>query len=242
MDVEPTVFMIDDDDRTRDEVRRLVETMNLKCREFWSGQEFVRDFDPSEPGCIVLEIRVPEVSGLQIQRRLAAEQVPTPLIFLTGHADVSIAVHAMRAGALHVLEKPFREYELWDTIHEAIELDRERRQVWSRRQRLRERAGRLTVKERRLMDHIAQGKSNKLIAREMGVCVRTVELHRANLMKKLEVKSLAELLHFALQAHDGNGVDNGLQGHPALSVAGAATGTLSAGAKADRPALPRRPR
>ena len=196
MKSEPTVFLIDADGPTRDAVRDLVYTMNLPCEAYTSGQEFLDAYAPSRPGCVVLEVRIPEVNGLEIQERLTAQGAIIPVVFLTAQATVSIAVRAMRAGAVHFLEKPFREHELWDAIQEAVVLDAERRRSTAERERIDGQLAELTPKERQVLEMLAEGKSKHTIASEVGVSVRTIEIHRNRAMKKLGLSSLIELLLF----------------------------------------------
>ena len=204
MNSEPTVFVVDADGAIRDAVRTLVHTMNLQCEGYASGREFLEEYGPDRAGCLVLEIRIPDINGVQIQERLAAEEASLPIIFLTNQATVSIAVRAMRCGAVHVIEKPFREHELWDAIQEAIELDRSQRESARHRQALQERMEQLSEKERELLKLVAEGKAKEAMAEELGVCVRTVELRRTQLMRKLEFTAPIELIHFALAASDGH--------------------------------------
>jgi two-component system response regulator FixJ len=200
---EPTVFVVDGDGSTRDAVRDLVHTMNLACETYASGQEFLDAYAPSRPGCVVLEVRVPDVNGLEIQERLAVQGAVIPLVFVTTESTVSLAVRAMRAGALHYLLKPFREHELWDIIRESILLDATRRHAAAERAKIDKQLAELTSEERQLVKMIAEGKSKQTIASEVGVCVRTVELRRNRAMAKLGLGSLRELELFALTASNG---------------------------------------
>jgi FixJ family two-component response regulator len=201
---EPTVFVIDADGSTRDAVRSLVQTMNLPCETYTSGREFLDAYVPSRPGCVVLEVRIPEVNGLEIQERLSAQRAVIPLVFLTTQSTVSIAVRAMRAGAVHFLVKPFREHELWDIIRESVLLDAKRRRAAAKRARLDEQLAELTSEEQQVVKMLAKGKSKQIIASELGVCVRTIELRRNRVMTKLKLDSLTELMVFALNACDGH--------------------------------------
>jgi len=200
---EPTVFVVDSDPAACKAVRDLVNTMNLPCEVYSSGQDFLDAYDSSRPGCLVMELRVPGVSGLEIQRRLKSEGILLPVIFLTAHADLSIAVEAMRSGAIHFLEKPFRTLELWGAIQEAIELDQQRRQAVASHAQLNRRLATLNSKERSVLEMLAEGKSSKEIAAVMETSVRTVEGHRARLMQKLGVSSLSELIAIAILAAGG---------------------------------------
>jgi len=204
MNRQPTVYIVDSDGPTRDAIRNLADTMNLKCQACASGQEFLESYKPSQPGCIVLEVRIPDVNGFQIQEWLNSQGAETPLLFLCGQTSVSMAVRAMRSGALHFLEKPIREPELWDAIREAIEVDKERRTRATACRKLARCLAALTEKERNTLAKIAEGRSKQAVASEAGVCVRTVEVRRRNLMKKLGFKSPVELLRFALVACDGH--------------------------------------
>ena len=204
MNNKPTVFAVDADDVTRESVTSLVQTMNLRCRTYSSGRDFLESFDSSQAGCLVMEIRIPDVNGVQIQERLAMEGSTLPIIFLTNQATVSIAVRAMRNGAMHVIEKPFREHELWDVIQEAIELNEIRRETQRQQRNLQDRMALLNAKEQVLLEMIALGKAKEAIASEMGVCVRTVELRRNQLMKKLKMQTPIELVQFALSASNGH--------------------------------------
>jgi FixJ family two-component response regulator len=205
MSTQPTVFVVDPDGPTRDAVRNLVSTMELQCEAYDSGQEFLDQFDPSRPGCVVLEVRVPGIDGLQIQKTLIERGAALPVVFLSGRASVSIAVHAMRAGALHFFEKPFRDYDLWTAVQEAVQLDHQRRLAKLRQEELDERLGVLTEKEYAVLEMICEGRTKKAMAMEMGVSVRTIEHHRTQLARKLQVHSLAGLLHFAMSLKNGNG-------------------------------------
>ena len=203
MNSTPTVFVVDPDVSSRDVVRELVCTMNLLCEEFGSGQEFLDAYTATQPGCVVLEVKIPDVNGLEIQERLNSSGAAIPVVFLAARATLSIAVQAMRSGALHFLEKPLREYELWDTVQEAIRFDRERREARAQHGGMEQSLKRLTPKERKVLAMIAQGKPKREMASELGVCVRTVELRRSKLMEKIKVATQAELLRFALTASSG---------------------------------------
>ncbi len=204
MQDEPTVFIVDPEEATRVALHELASTMNLDCRGFSSGRDFLGEYSPTWAGCAVLEVKIPDVTGFEIQEHLTTLKPGLPVVFLTSHATVSIAVRAMRAGAVHFLEKPFRETEMWDTIQEAIHVDRNRRHTWLRRRQLDERLERLSSKEQRMLRLIAAGKSKHAMATELKICVRTAEVYRVKLMRKLQVGSLAELVHFALTAYDGH--------------------------------------
>jgi FixJ family two-component response regulator len=198
-----TVFVVDSDKAICDAVRSVAHIMNLGCETFATGRDFLDARILDQPGCVVLEIRLPDTNGLEIQQRLLADGASIPIIFLTSQATLSLAVRAMRAGAVHFLEKPLREHELWDTIHEAVTLDRQRREQVNQRREYNQRILNLTAKERALLWAIADGGSKKEMADQMGICLRTFELRRSQLRKKLGLTSLVELVYFALTACDG---------------------------------------
>lgn len=201
---EATVFLIDPDESARNLAGELVCTMNLKCRAWASGREFLDAYRPSMPGCVLLEVRIPHVSGLEIQQRLSLMEPPPPVVFLTRHATVSIAVRAMRSGALNFLEKPARENDLWDTILEAVQEDACRREAWASRQVLTAKVDRLNAKERSVFELVGSGITKQAMADELGVCVRTVEIHRSHLMNKLGIKSKEQLIYFAVLSRNGD--------------------------------------
>jgi two-component system response regulator FixJ len=210
MPSEPTVFVVDTDAATRNAVRELVSSMSLACRTYSTGREFLEDYTDSHRGCLVLELKIPDTSGLKIQQRLAANHATLPLIFLTAQTDVSLAVEVMRSGAFHYLQKPIRPVELWNTIQEAMSLDQRRRQVQQRHQHVSDSLAVLSAREQEVLRLIAQGKSNGVMAEELDLSTRTVELHRTRLMRKLRMKSPVGLLHFALVAfHNGNATSSG---------------------------------
>lgn len=204
MNCEPTVYVVDADGPTRDGIRNLADTMNLRCEAYASGRRFLNAYDNGQFGCVVLEVRIPDVNGFEIQEWLRAQGSEIPVLFLSGQATVSMAVRAMRSGALHFLEKPFREHELWDAIQEAVALAKERRGRATCHRELDRCLAALTAKERKTLTELAEGRSKAAIASEAGVCVRTVEVRRRNLMKRLGFKSPIELMRFALVACDGH--------------------------------------
>jgi FixJ family two-component response regulator len=195
---EPAVFVVDPDVATRNAVRELVGMMGMRCETYASGQELMDACSRSAAGCVVLELKIPGIGGIQIQRLLKVQGNEIPVIFLTAHPELSIAVEAMRAGAVHFLQKPLRSNELWNAIQEAVETDEKRRRERNRRECLKKRLASLTSKELEVLSLIGQGKSNRQIASHMKVCVRTVEAHRARLAKKINVSSLRELLDIAI--------------------------------------------
>ncbi len=195
-----TVYVIDPDREVRTAVCDVINSSNLHCECCGTGREFLASYDDSRPGCLVLEVRIPDMSGYQIQRRLAESCSPLPLVFLSSTVDVSLAVELLRGGAVHYLQKPMRPVELLKAIHEALAIDRTRREASRRRQAIVESIAVLSSKERDVLRLVGEGKSNPQIAAELHLGLRTVELRRASLIKKLSLKSPLELFHFALLA------------------------------------------
>lgn len=196
----PTVFVIDSDPVARTAVRDAVSTISLPCQEYTSAREFFAAHTGSEPGCLVLEVKLPDMSGMQIQRRLAAHQISMPLVFVSAQTDISLAVDLLRRGAVHYMQKPLQSLVLLDAIQEAIALNRLRRKVLRRRQRMAERIAALTAKEREVLKMVAEGETTNRMAEILGLSRRAVEIRRANLMKKLRMRSLMSLMRFALLA------------------------------------------
>ncbi|MFN8179348.1 MAG: response regulator transcription factor [bacterium] len=197
---EPVVFVVDDDEAVRSSIAMLLESVSLKTETFASAREFLQAWAGDRPGCVVLDLRMPGLSGLELQERLAALGSRLPIIFVTGHGDVPDAVAAMRAGAVDFLRKPFRDQDLLDRIQKALELDAQRRSEAVDVERIRGRLARLTQREREVLDRVVEGLPNKTIAQELGVSERTVEIHRSRAMSKMEAGSLAELVKLVLRA------------------------------------------
>ncbi len=188
------VYVIDDDEAVRDSLRMLLESADLEHRVFASAFEFLDAYDPEQHACLVSDIRMPGLSGLELQERLVEQRAEIPIIFITGHGDVPMAVTAMKSGAVDFIQKPFSDQELIDRIHTALALDRERRAARAEERTIRERLKTLTPREVEVMERVVQGQANKVIAMDLGVSQRTVELHRARVMRKLKMRSLAELV------------------------------------------------
>ena len=201
---DPTVFVVDNDPASREAVRALATTMQVRCEAYSSGLDFLDHYDPDRPGCLVLAIRVVDVSGPQIQRRLLARGATTPVIFLAAHTSVPVVVRVMREGALHVLEQPVDEQELWETIQHALRVDAVRRRQCCEEEELRARVLSLSYEESQLLEMVVKGATNRQIAREQQVCVRTVELRRARVMQKMGANSFAELIHITLALNNGD--------------------------------------
>lgn len=190
----PTIFVVDDDAAVRSSLAMLLKSVSLAVETFESASSFLEQLPDEPSGCLVLDIRMPGMSGVELQQQLKQRGCPLPIIFITGHGDVSMAVHAMREGAIDFIEKPFRDQELLDRIYQALELDRTRRRAADEAIQLRERFAGLTPREHDVMLRIARGQANKVIAIELGLSERTVEIHRAKVMHKTGAKSLAELV------------------------------------------------
>jgi FixJ family two-component response regulator len=193
-DSDPIVFVVDDDAAVRDSVQRLITSVGLRVETFGSTREFLNGKRPEAPACLVLDVRLPDVSGLELQRDLAQANVHIPIIFITGHADVPMSVRAMKAGAVEFLTKPFRGQELLDAIQEAIAKDRV---AWNERAQmaeLRARYDSLTPREKEVLTLVTSGLLNKQIGAELGTSELTVKTHRGKVMEKMGADSLAELV------------------------------------------------
>lgn len=200
MDREQTVFIVDDDEGIRDGLSTLLATIGQPCRVFASATEFLESFDPEWRGCLVLDIRMPRMSGLELQEALNERGCKLPIIFITGHGDIPMAVEAMRQGALDFIRKPFREQELLDRINEALDAELVMRKKAVNQGDLLARVGSLSERESAVFEMVAAGVMNKVIGFDLGISERTVEVHRANVMKKLDVRTLAELIRVKIQA------------------------------------------
>lgn len=197
---DPVVFVVDDDDAVRQSIRLLLRSVGLVVETCASAREFLERWEPECPGCLVLDIRMPGMSGLELQARLAREAAAPPVVFITGHGDVSLAVRAMRDGAVDFIEKPFNDQDLIDRVQRAIRLDGERRQAVARRQAAAARFATLTPREREVMLAVVAGHANKVVAIDLGLSERTVEIHRSRVMEKSGARSLPELVRLAALA------------------------------------------
>jgi two-component system response regulator FixJ len=192
---DPVVYLVDDDDAVRDSLGLLLRSVGLECQLYSSALDFLEHYDSKQHACLVADIRMPGLSGLELQQRLNEQRAEIPVIFITGHGDVPMAVNAMKAGAADFVQKPFRDQDLLDRIHKALEQDKERRASRAEQEVIRARVKLLTPRETEVMERVVRGQANKVIAMDLGVSQRTVELHRARVMRKLKMRSLAELVH-----------------------------------------------
>ena len=198
MNTELTVFVVDDEEEVRDAMKRLMNSVGLTVETFASAEDFLAQFDPARPGCLLLDVRMEGMSGLDVQERLALEEVHPPIIIITGHGDVPMAVRAVKAGAVDFIEKPFNEQVLLDCVHRAIELDGEQRGRVLQLADISARLEHLTPREREILDLVVAGKRNKVIAGELDISQSTVESHRARVMEKMQAGSLSDLMRMML--------------------------------------------
>jgi len=194
----PVVMVVDDDAGVRNAMRSLLKSVGLVAALYASAQEFLAAYDPAQPGCLVLDIRMPGMSGMELQQQLNLRGAVLPVIFMSGHGDIPMAVEAMQHGAFDFLQKPFRDQDLLDRIQKAIAKDGERREALGERERIKVHLESLTDREREVMDLMTQGKQNKAIAQDLGVSPRTIEIHRARVMEKMNAQSVAELVRMVL--------------------------------------------
>jgi len=196
----PTVFVIDDDEAVRTSLHLLLETGGYKVATFPSGKAFFDTVPAAARGCILVDVRMPEMSGIEVQQELEQRGIELPVIIMTGHADVPLAVRAMKAGALDFIEKPFSDELISSAIERALGLDRSAQNERAARTKARDLAAQLTPREREVLEYLVVGHPNKVIAHKMSISPRTVEIHRARVMEKMQARSLSELVRMSLAA------------------------------------------
>ena len=195
-----TVFVVDDDEAIGDSLRVLIDSIGMNVEVYGSAEEFLDAYDPSKPGCLLLDVRLPGMSGLELQKKLAASRISIPVIIITSYGDVPMSVQAIKAGAVQFLQKPFRDQELLDHILEAIDADTVARRERAERAAVQGRMALLTPREREVLTLVVADKINKQIAALLGISVRTVEAHRAHIMEKLQVNTAAGLTRMSIRA------------------------------------------
>jgi len=199
----PTIFIVDDDSAVRDALKLLLRSVGQAVETYASAQEFLDSYGTDRPGCLVLDIRMPGISGLELQQKLNEKHSILPIIFITGHGDVPMAVEAMQAGAVDFIQKPFRDQDLIDRINQALEKDSSNRAALGERNDIRRRLETLTPREHEVLELVVRGKANKVIAGDLKLSQRTVEIHRARVMEKMQASSLAHLVRMVLEVGQG---------------------------------------
>lgn len=197
----PQVYLVEDDEAVRESLQLVLESVGRSVQTYASAAQFLEHWNPEMAGCVVLDIRMPGMNGMELQRKLNEINCMLPIIFVTGHGDVPMAVEAMQQGAVDFVQKPYREQELLDKIDNALALDAQNRESLQQRQEILARIDSLTPRERDVMELMIVGKANKVIAIDLDISQRTVEIHRARVMEKLHANSLAHLVRMALAAN-----------------------------------------
>jgi len=195
---QPAVFIVDDDDAVRSSLRLLLKSAGLSTVAHASAKEFLDAWQPEQPGCLILDVRMPGMSGLELQAELNRRGAIIPVVFISGHGDIPMAVEAIQHGAFDFLQKPFGDQDLLDRVQRALAADGENRKLLTQRELLRERFESLTPREREVLALVTQGKANKVMAGDLGVSQRTVEIHRARVMEKMGANSLAQLVRMTI--------------------------------------------
>ncbi|MGA2564416.1 MAG: response regulator transcription factor [Steroidobacteraceae bacterium] len=198
-ELSPTITVIDDDDGVRNALKLLFKSLALRVVTYGSAQDFLAHYVLDQPGCLVVDVRMPGMSGLELQQELNLRGAMIPVIFITGHGDISMAVEAIQQGAFDFLSKPFQDRDLINRVQRAIEKDTANRHDIAKSDLVRQRLESLTPREREVLGLVTSGKANKAMAADLGVSQRTVEIHRARVMKKMQAKSLAQLVRMSLQ-------------------------------------------
>lgn len=202
MDLKPTVYIVDDDDAVRESLELLLDSVDQQAKSFDSAQAFLDSYNPDMLGCIVLDIRMPGMNGMELHKELNRLGSILPIIFVTGHGDVPMAVEAMQHGAVDFVQKPYREQELLDKINQALALDTKQRASLLEKQDIKKHLATLTARENEVLDELVEGKANKVIAAELGISQRTVEIHRARVMEKMATHSLAHLVRMIMAVRE----------------------------------------
>jgi FixJ family two-component response regulator len=197
----PTVFVVDDDQAMRNSLKWLIESVSMEVETFDSADAFIKSYYPGRSGCLLLDVRMPGMSGLELQEYLRDNQIAIPVIIITGHGDVPMAVRAMKSGAVDFIEKPFNDELLLESIRHALAIDVKQRDMQKQRAEIATRLARLTPREHEVMVMVTNGKANKEIATGLGVSSKTVEAHRARVMEKMQANSLADLVRMAINAN-----------------------------------------
>ncbi len=200
--IKATVFVVDDDQAMRNSLKWLIESVGVAVESFASADDFLARYQTGRSGCLVLDVRMPGMSGLELLEHLVARKIRIPVVIITGHGDVPMAVRAMKAGAVDFIEKPFNDEVLLDAIRRALAYEERQRSHYTEHSQIEERLDHLTPREREVMQMVTDGKSNKEIANTLGVSAKTVEAHRARVMEKMQAGSLAELVRMALAVGD----------------------------------------
>jgi FixJ family two-component response regulator len=195
-----TVFIVDDDGGVRSSLRMLIRSIGLRAETFASGDEFLEAYDPDRSGCLILDVRMPGMSGIELQERLLARGAHLPIIFITAHGDVPMAVKAMQGGAVDFIQKPFRDQDLLDEVQRAMNRDARMREKLADRVAILEKIATLTAREREVMEMVVEGRANKAIAADLGISERTVEVHRARVMHKTEAESIPHLVRMVIRS------------------------------------------
>ena len=201
MSNQPNVFVVDDDQAMRNSLKWLIESVGMKVETYSTADEFIRNYYPGRAGCLLLDVRMPGMSGLELQEHFLKHQINIPIIIITGHGDVPMAVRAMKSGAVDFIEKPFNDEMLLESIRNALNKDIEQRAAQAERAEIATRLANLTPREHEVMEMVTAGKSNKDIAQSLGVSVQTVEAHRSRVMEKMQADSLADLVKMAVTAN-----------------------------------------
>ncbi|HLT99487.1 MAG TPA: response regulator transcription factor [Burkholderiaceae bacterium] len=198
-----TIYIVDDDEAVRDSLRWLLEANGYRVKSFSGAEEFLQAYDPDQVGVLIVDVRMPGMSGLELQEVLLSRQAPLPIVFITGHGDVPMAVSTMKKGAVDFLEKPFNEAELRDIVARMLVDAAERVEQARARRNQQAVLSRLTAREQQVLERIVAGRLNKQIAGDLNISIKTVEAHRANIMEKLEVTTVADLMKIALTNSEG---------------------------------------